>query len=291
MVYGNKPADGGNLILSPEEKKRLISSWPSAEKFIRRLVGSREFIQGIFRYCLWISNEELEEARKIPPIAERIERVAKLRRASIASKTVRDAARSHQFQSINIKEKYSSALVIPRVSSERRDYIPIGYLGPDAIIVDSAHAVYDAPDWLFGILTSRMHMVWVRAVCGRLETRLRYSSELCYNTFPFPAVDEDKRQQLSAASGQIIAVRERYLADRTMAELYSPDKATPIELKAAHERLDSIVDSCFQSRPFRNDEERLALLFREYRRLKEKSSGNEKSARRSKAQSNQKEQK
>lgn len=180
--------------------------------------------------------------------------------------------RPHQFRDTN--EITSSALIVPRVSSERREYIPMGFLGPESIILDSAQAVYGAPMWLFGVLTSRMHMVWVRAVGGRLKTDYRYSAELCFNTFPFPEIDEELRKRLESASRQVIAAREEFLG-QTMAELYDPEKM-PVLLREAHERLDAIVDRCFQKKPFRNDEERLALLFERYQEMAGKKSNGKK---------------
>ena len=272
MTYGNKPLDGGNLILTPEEKERLISYYPSAEKFIRKLVGSQEFLKGIVRFCLWIWNEDLPEVLSIAPIAERIKKVSQVRLASVDPGATKYAERPHQFRDTN--EITSSALLVPSVSSERREYIPMGYLGPDSIISNAAHAVYDAPMWLFGVLTSRMHMVWVRAVGGRLKTDYRYSAELCFNTFPFPEIEEELRKRLESASRQVIAAREEFLG-QTMAELYDPEKM-PVLLREAHERLDAIVDRCFQKKPFRNDEERLALLFERYQEMAGKKSNGKK---------------
>ncbi len=268
---GNMPKDGGYLILSIEEKNSLLLSYPSAEKFIRNLVGGQEFIRGIKRFCLWISDENLSEAMNIPPIAERIKKVRNFRLASPKEATRKFAQLSHRF--VEIRHQETNSLILPLVSSERREYIPIGYLGPNSVIIN-AHAVYDAPMWLFGVLTSRMHMVWVRAVGGRLETRLRYSAELCFNTFPFPEIDEELRKRLESASRQVIAAREEFLG-QTMAELYDPEKM-PVLLREAHERLDAIVDRCFQKKPFRNDEERLALLFERYQEMAGKKSNGKK---------------
>ena len=272
MCKGNMPADGGYLILRPEEKDKLLSSYPLAGKFIRKLVGSQEFLKGIVRFCLWISEENLSEAMSISPIAERIENVRKFRLFSPKEATRKFAQMPYRFMENRHQE--TSALLVPRVSSERREYIPMGFLGPESIILDSAQAVYDAPMWLFGVLTSRMHMVWVRAVGGRLKTDYRYSAELCFNTFPFPEIEEELRKRLESASRQVIAAREEFLG-QTMAELYDPEKM-PVLLREAHERLDAIVDRCFQKKPFRNDEERLALLFERYQEMAGKKSNGKK---------------
>ena len=272
MTYGNKPTDGGHFILSQKEEKQILTQFPTAKKFTKKLVGSQEFLKGVVRFCLWISEEHLSEAMNIPPIAERIEKVRNFRLASPKVSTQIFSQIPYRFAEIRHQE--TSALLVPSVSSERREYIPMGYLGSDSIISNAAHAVYDAPMWLFGVLTSRMHMVWVRAVGGRLETRLRYSAELCFNTFPFPEIDEELRKRLESASRQVIAAREEFLG-QTMAELYDPEKM-PVLLREAHERLDAIVDRCFQKKPFRNDEERLALLFERYQEMAGKKSNGKK---------------
>ena len=272
MLAGNMALDGGNLILNPKEKQELISSYPSSKNLIRKLVGGQEFIKGIERWCLWIQDENLSVALNIPPIEERIKKVSQVRLASVDPGAVKYAKRPHQFREMN--EIFSSALIIPQVSSERREYIPMGFLGPESIIPCPSLAVYDAPMWLFGVLTSRMHMVWVRAVGGRLKTDYRYSAELCFNTFPFPEIDEELRKRLESASRQVIAAREEFLG-QTMAELYDPEKM-PVLLREAHERLDAIVDRCFQKKPFRNDEERLALLFERYQEMAGKKSNGKK---------------
>ncbi|MDO4424418.1 MAG: hypothetical protein Q4D17_01430 [Planctomycetia bacterium] len=272
MAWGNQPIDGGHFILSQKEKEHLLVNFPFAKKFVRNFVGSQEFIKGIQRWCLWISDENILETMDICPIRERIEKVRQFRLSSPSVSTQKMASISYRFASIRHLE--TSALIVPIHSSERREYIPMGYLGPDSIISNAALAVYDAPMWLFGVLTSRMHMVWVRAVGGRLETRLRYSAELCFNTFPFPEIDEELRKRLESASRQVIAAREEFLG-QTMAELYDPEKM-PVLLREAHERLDAIVDRCFQKKPFRNDEERLALLFERYQEMEGKKSNGKK---------------
>lgn len=260
MRFGNMPNDGGNLILSEEDHDKLIKHFPSSSKFIKLLLGSNEFIKGLNRYCLWITDNDLKEALDIPEIKTRIEKTKEHRLNSKDKGTQKLALRSHQFRDLNISE--NNSIVIPRVSSERRKYIPVGFLDKNTIISDAAQAIYDAEPWIFGVVTSLMHMVWVRAVAGRLETRIRYSAELCYNTFPFPKISEQQKKRIELCVQDILRVRESY-SEKTMAELYNPDKM-PEDLLAAHHSLDLVIESCYRKKPFENDEQRLAHLFKMY---------------------------
>ena len=169
----------------------------------------------------------------------------------------------HKFGEIRYKE--SPCIIVPRVSSENREYIPIGYLDEGTVISDSAFAVYDAPTWLFGILTSKLHMVWVKTVGGRLKTDYRYSAQLCYNTFPFPPISSEKKAAIESAAEDVLITRE-YYPERTLAELYDPDKM-PQDLREAHARLDDIVESCYPGYPFASDEARLECLFKLYEKM------------------------
>lgn len=260
MNFGNMPNDGGGLILSKSEKNNLIAKYPEAEKFIKLLLGSQEFIRGQERFCLWIKNCDVTEALNIPFIRERIELVRRHRENSKDKGTKKLAQRPHQFRDLNESSTYS--IIIPRVSSERRAYIPIGYVNKDTIISDAAQAIYDAEPWIFGVVTSRMHMIWVNAVGGKLETRFRYSAELCYNTFPFPPIDEKQKKRIELCVNEILAVREKY-SEKTMAELYDPDKM-PKDLFEAHQSLDIVIEQCYKKAPFKSDEERLEHLFKRY---------------------------
>ena len=156
-------------------------------------------------------------------------------------------------------------IIIPSVSSERRKYIPIGYLDKGTVVSNLAFAIYDASLWLFGILTSAMHMTWVRTVGGRLETRYRYSAGLCYNTFPFPTISDTKKSEIEEAATNVLLARANY-PEKTLADLYDPEKM-PEDLREAHEELDRIVESCYPGAPFANDEARLECLFRLYEKM------------------------
>lgn len=260
MNFGNMPNDGGGLILSTTEKDVLLNKYPDANKYIKLLLGSQEYIRGQQRYCLWLKDDDLEDIKNIPEILSRIEITRKHRTGSKDKGTNKLAQRSHQFRDRNETKELS--IIIPRVSSERREYIPCGFIGNDTIISDSALAIYDPEHWVFGVVTSRMHMVWVRAVAGKLETRLRYSAELCYNTFPFPDITDKQKQIIEMHVNNILAEREKH-SDKTMAELYDPDKM-PQGLREAHHSLDLAIEKCYRQAPFESDEKRLEHLFKRY---------------------------
>lgn len=260
MCFGDMPNDGGGLILYEEEMKSLLTNYPVAKKYIKVLLGSKEFINGQKRYCLWIKDEDLEEIKSIPPILERIEKTRTHRLNSKDKGTQKLAKRSHQFRDLNETTKYS--ILVPRVSSDKRLYIPMGFITKDTIVSDSAEVVYDSELWLLGVLTSHMHLVWINAVAGRLGIGFRYSAELCYNTFPFPKITEHQKKRIELCVNDILRIRQRY-SDKTMAELYDPDKM-PEDLLKAHQSLDVVIESCYRKRPFDNDEQRLAHLFKMY---------------------------
>lgn len=268
MTYGCKANDDGNLILEQYEIDKLLREYPVAEKFIKPLMGSLEFIRDEHRFCLWIDDVDFSEAYSIPPIRDRIER-NRIYRQNGSAEAKRLAERPHQFREhYHISERSKEKILVPRVSSERREYIPIGYVDKDTIISDSAFAVYDAEKWLFALLTSKMHNLWVRAVGGSLETRIRYSATLCYNTFPFPKLTEAQKKELSILADNIITVREEnYFL--TLGEMYNPE-TMPEDLRKAHHQLDLAVERIYRPEPFASDEERLAHLFKLYAKMTKK---------------------
>lgn len=258
MQKGNMPYDNQNLLLSREEALELTERTPAAAKFLKKIVGSDEFINSIERWCLWISSEDLEEAASIQAIKERIERVREFRLSKSDTGARRLAERPHQFR--EFRETSTQTLVVPSVSSERRKYIPIGFIGSDTIVSNLAFAIYNCEPWIFGLISSQMHMVWIRTVCGNLETRLRYSSQLGYNTFPFPEITLEKKSHITSLVGDIISERENY-SDLSLGELYSN---LPEKLRILHGYLDKEIDSCYKSEPFVSDMERIKHLFASY---------------------------
>jgi len=266
MKFGNMPNDGGGLIFTEEEYDQLIKEYPKAKEFTRLLLGSSEFIRGNKRYCLWIEDDQLEKAIKIPEISKRIEKTEIHRLNSKDSGTNRLAERSHQFRDRNTARE--NQLLIPRVSSESRDYIPCGYLDSETIISDSGLAVYDAEPYMFAIINSRMHMVWVKNVGGKLKTDYRYSKDICYNTFPFPDITTKQKENLNLYVFAILDERAKH-PSKTMAQLYNPT-TMPKGLLQAHQELDTAIEQCYRLQPFKNDTERLEYLFKMYEEMVQK---------------------
>ncbi|MGN1228123.1 MAG: type IIL restriction-modification enzyme MmeI, partial [Prevotella sp.] len=196
----------------------------------------------------------------------RFMKVAEIRKKSPKKQTVEKANRPWAFSENRYND--SSSIIIPAVSSEKRKYIPIGFVEPHTVIYHSAFAIYNGDAFTFGIVESYLHMVWVKNVCGKLETRIRYSAQLCYNTFPFPKISAAKKREIADAAEDILVTREFHVG-KTLAELYDPDKM-PKDLLEAHEKLDDIVESCYPGYPFANDEARLECLFRMYEKMTSK---------------------
>lgn len=262
MDLGNMPIDGGNLILSTTEKDALVSQYPQASKLVKKLYGSNEFIKGTIRWCLWITDDDLELANSVPPIKERINNVYEKRASSTDKGTQKLASRPHQFR--EMKHANNNLLIVCRVSSERRLYIPMGILDKDCIIAD-AQVIYDPEPHIFGLLTSRMHMVWVKATSGCLESRIRYSSAISYNNFPVPELDEQQKSEISRLSLNILIARESH-PELTIAALYDVQK-TPPELLNAHNQLDRYVEQCYRQEYFHSDDDRLKHLFNLYEQM------------------------
>lgn len=264
MDYGSKAVDGGHLILSELEKNDFIANTINGEKFIKKFIGSNEFIKGINRYCLWIDKENYEAATKNLFIKNRIEGVKEMRQKSSKNATKKLASSPHSFGEIRYKPS-DSVIIVPSVSSEHRLYFPIGFLDGKTIISNLAFAIYNGEPFIFSLLTSRMHIVWIKAVAGRLETRIRYSNTICYNTFPFPKITDTQKKELETHVYAVLEQRELH-PEKTLAQLYDPDKM-PEGLLAAHQALDLAVERCYRKEPFTSDEERLAYLFKLYEKM------------------------
>lgn len=261
MDYGSKAADGGHLSLSVEEKSIIENEIP--HRFIKSFIGAQEFIDCENRYCIWITEEDKEQAYGIPVLKRRFDSVYTMRMKSKKKATNEDANRPHQFSEIRYREE--EAILIPSVSSERREYIPIGFVDSNTVISNSAFAMYGADLWIFSVIMSKMHNVWVRATCGALETRIRYSATLGYNTFPFPNIDTERKGILRKHAEDIILTRE-YHVEMTLGEMYNPE-TMPQDLKYAHQALDIAVERCYRPEPFTSDEERLEHLFKLYEKM------------------------
>jgi len=263
ILRGSSPVDGGHLILNTDELDLLLSNFPDATKFTKKILGSQEFINGNQRWCLWITDTDLNEASQIPFISNRIKKVEEFRLLSKKAGTINDANKPHLFSENRFIP--ANSIFIPRVSSERRAYIPMGFLNDDIVILDSGSGIYDAQPWLFSILTSKMHMSWIKTVGGRLKSDYRYSAQLCYNTFPFPQISDKHKKELEQHVYNILGEREKH-SEKTLAQLYDPDKM-PDGLREAHHQNDLAVERCYRSRPFESDEERLEYLFKLYEQM------------------------
>lgn len=260
MSFGSMPNDNGALIMTPSERERLLATTPEARDWVKQFLGASEFIAGTDRYALWIEGDVLDAARSVPEIATRIERVREHRLKSSRVATAKLAGAPHRFG--EIRYKATNSIIVPSISSGRREYIPIGYLGPDVVISNKGFALYDAQPWTFALLTSAMHMAWTRAVGGRMREDYQYSNTIVYNNFPVPRLSDTVKEQLTVAALRVLDVRE-YHCDRTLAELYDPD-LMPDDLRAAHADVDALVDSIYSKRGYETDEQRLTDMFALY---------------------------
>ena len=264
MVFGNMPRDDGNFFLRFIDSMLLLEEYPSAKKYIVNSVGSREFVTGQIRKCLWIDDEEIENAKGIPLINERINAVREFRKKSKGKSTRSFSDRSHRFVEIRVGMG-KSTIVVPSVTSENRPYVPVGLLDDNCMVPNSAFAIYDQPLWNMSLIASRIHLVWIKTVCGKLETRIRYSNTLGWNTFPVPKLTTKNKEDLTRAAENILLAREEHFP-ATIADLYKPDQM-PENLRIAHDHNDEIIERIFIGRRFKNDTERLENLFELYKKM------------------------
>jgi hypothetical protein len=270
MYLGNMPKDGGFLLMSLEKARQLSTLEKSSVEFIRLFYGSDEVIQSRPRACLWIQDEKVDKARQLEPINYRLEAVKQFRLLSKAESTRRFAATPHRFVQLSAKTG-SRAIVIPRVSSEQRDYLPADYFDSNPVIGDKCYAIYDAAIFNFSIIVSKLHLVWIGTVCSRLEMRFSYGNTLGWNTFPIPPLTDDNKADLSRCAEEILLAREAHWP-ATIAELYDPEKM-PADLRAAHDRNDETLERIYIGRRFKNDTERLETLFQLYTEMTAKGKG------------------
>jgi hypothetical protein len=267
MLMGSMPRDGGGLILDIDEVNQIIQDYPKANKFIRKYVGSDQVINGSFRYCIWVGDDQLEEAQKIPYFVERFEQVRKTRSESTLESTRLSASKPYKFVYLSGSSK-NNTIALGRVSSERRRYLPVDLFEPDIVISDAAFAIYDAPLWQFALISSSLHICWIGAVCGKLESRYRYSNTLGWNTFPIPVLTEKNKADLAKCAEDILIARE-VCFPLTIADLYEPD-TMPKNLRSAHDKNDEVLERIYIGRRFKNDTERLEKLFELYAKMTSK---------------------
>lgn len=263
MAFGNMPVDGGNLLLSCERLKSLKLSPEQYKSFIRRVYGSAEYIRGKVRYCIWMPDDRVDEASKIDSIKNCIDAVRVMRSKSKDAGTREMASRPHQFREMN--DSKSHTLILPGVSSENREYLPVGLVDSEAVVTNLAFAIYDAPVWNMALIASRIHLLWIATVCGKLKTDFRYSSTIGWNTFPVPRLTEKNKEDLTRCAEDILLAREAHFP-ATIADLYDPEKM-PEDLRRAHERNDEVLERIYIGRRFKNDTERLEKLFELYTKM------------------------
>lgn len=264
MLFGNMPRDGGNLFLDSELVVKLAHEDRVAQRFVKRFVGSDELIHGRLRYCLWIEDHEIDDANKSAFVAGRLARVRENRLQSDAESTRQFAQRPHRFVQIAGVAK-ASQILVPGVSSENRAYLPCDLLASDSIVSNKCFALYDAPLWNLSLVASRLHWVWIGAVCVRLEMRFSYSNTLGWNTFPVPILTEQNKADLTRCAEDILLAREAHFP-ATIADLYDPE-TMPDNLRHAHERNDEVLERIYIGRRFKNDTERLEKLFELYTKM------------------------
>jgi hypothetical protein len=267
---GNQPTDGGHLLLTPQDLKEISVPLDIEKRLIKKIFGSAEFIQGKERLCLWIEDHNLSYALEISWIKKRVEAVKKLRLESSDKGANEMAARAHQFREMHQATGHS--IIVPKVSSASREYLPAGFLPPQSIVSDSAFALYDAPLWNMAIIVSRLHLIWIATICGKLKTDYRYSNSMGWNTFPVPKLTEKNKEDLTRCAEDILLARETHFP-ATIAELYEVKDGVskmPENLRRAHDRNDEVLERIYIGRRFKNDTERLEKLFELYTKMTSK---------------------
>ena len=258
MNFGNMPADGGQLLFTTSEKNEFLEKQPDSERYFRKLISAREFLNGQERWCLWLEGASDTDISKLPHVVKRVNKLRAIREKSSRPQL---AEIPHLFAQIT-QPPGQDFVLIPRHSSENREYIPMGYFDKDNIAHDSCLIVCGIGLAYFGVLHSTIHMAWIRAVAGRIKTDYRYSAALCYNTFPFPNIDEEKKSVLEECVFAIFDARESH-SEKTLAQLYDPAKM-PKMLRNAHAELDRTVERCYRNKAFKSDEDRFQFLLGKY---------------------------
>jgi len=261
MRYGSKPVDGGHLLLTNEEKAELLDAEPNAKKYIKRFLGADEFLYNVDRWCLWLKDISPAELKAMPSVLKRVDAVQNMRLASAKEPTREMAAYPTLFA--EDRQPNRDYIIVPEVSSERRQYLPIGFVSKSIISSNLNYTIPDATLFVFGSISSSMHMAWIRAVAGRLESRYRYSSQLVYNTFPWPSDPTDKQKVAIEEAAQVVLDARSAHPESSLADLYDP-VAMPPDLRKAHQAMDKAVDAAYGKKTFASDAERVAFLFELY---------------------------
>jgi len=262
LLFGNKPTDGGHLLMNSHERDKLLEVEPQAARWIKKVLGADEFLNAKERWCLWLADITDAELRAMPHVFNRVQKVAEARRKSPDKGAQKMAERPHQFRDLNNPDDY---ILIPSVSSERRTYIPIGFYDANVISTNANYIIPNGTLYEFSILTSLIHNDWMRLVAGRLKSDYRYSAKVVYNSFPWPDVTDAQRKSLIDLAKSVLLIRENY-PESTLAELYDPLKM-PADLLEAHQALDKFVDRLYRDKPFKDATERLSCLLQRYESL------------------------
>lgn len=263
MIRGSMPSDGGFLIMSADEKDDLLEKHPEVEPIIKGYMGAEDFLSSTPRYCLWMNEEDYNRYGGIPEIRIRMDGVRQARMHSNTPSTQEYAKYPWLFRQPQYID--SDSIIVPSTSSERRPYIPVGYLDHNVVTSNSAYVIYNAELWILGLLSSRMHNVWVRAVGGRLKSDYRYTNTICYNSFPAPRLSITQKNEIDSLAKEIVLIRSEH-TEMTLGEMYSPEHF-PEDLLTAHKTLDSYIERCYREKTFESDEERLEFLFKQYVKL------------------------
>ncbi|MEH8164895.1 MULTISPECIES: class I SAM-dependent DNA methyltransferase [Aeromonas] len=262
LIYGNKPTDGGHLFLTREERDELLRLEPQAARWVKKVLGATEFLNAKERWCLWLVGITDDELQLMPLVTRRIQKVAETRRKSPDKGAQKLAERPHLFRDLNNPASY---ILVPRVSSERRTYVPMGFFDSGTISTDLNNILPNGSRYEFGILSSLLHNDWMRLVAGRLKSDYRYTATIVYNTFPWPTVTANQRKEIERLAEEVELVREDY-PGKTLAELYDPDNM-PAGLLEAHQTLDRAVERLYRDRPFKDAAERVSHLLGLYEKL------------------------
>jgi len=267
MVWGNKPVDGGNLILEDSEKEEFLRIEPGAAHYVRPLISAKEYLNGEKRWVIWLVDAHPSDLKSMPHLLDRIQKVKEMREKSVDSGARKLAQFPTTFRDTRNPLNY---ILIPSATSENRKYIPIGFFGKNEIAHNSCHMIPNGTLFHFGVLTSEIHMTWVRYICGRLKSDFRYSSDIVYNNFPWPADLSDKQvENVEKAAQAVLDARTQFQTPSngekgaSLADLYDLSTMPPVLVKA-HQALDKAVDLCYRPQPFPNETKRIEYLFELY---------------------------
>ena len=258
IIKGSQPTDGGNLFFNSDERERFIDKYPGTTSLIKRFIGAEEFINGEMRYCLWLDGADPEKYRNIPEIRVRLEKISELRRKSPTKSVQKAAATPYLFT--QIRQPNEDYLVIPRHSSGNRYYIPFGFMSRDVIAGDATSIIPTSDLFVFGIISSHLHLVWLDVIGGKLKSDYRYQP-FVYNSFYIPEMDESTVDSIRLAASKVISIREEL--NKPLNVLYDPITMSEMLLKA-HRELDAVVEKAYRRDGFKNDDERISYLFKKY---------------------------